>query len=107
MSLMGSKVSSFAYPWVTFNGDVHECVRESFDLAFSTMEDFPFNSLLTDRHLRRNAIQTVDFLVDVLCHVRWGHKPIQTIRGYLKLRSRLTSMKVFLAAKVSGKADGR
>jgi peptidoglycan/xylan/chitin deacetylase (PgdA/CDA1 family) len=107
MNLLGSPVISFAYPYGIINRDAYECVRESFDLAFSPMEDHPFNSLQTDRHLlRRNAIQTGDFLVDVLCHVRWGYKPIQTFRGYLKLRSRLTSTRVFIA-KVRGKTCRR
>jgi peptidoglycan/xylan/chitin deacetylase (PgdA/CDA1 family) len=107
MNLLGSQAISFAYPYGNYNSDVYECVRESFDLAFSTMEDFPFNSLLTDRHLaRRNGVQTGDFLVDVLCHVRWGYKPIKTIRGYLKLRSRLTSTKESIA-KLSGKIGRR
>jgi peptidoglycan/xylan/chitin deacetylase (PgdA/CDA1 family) len=107
MNLLGSPVVSFAYPYGIINRDVYECVSGSFDLAFSPMEDLPFNSLLTDRHLlRRNGVQTGDFLVDVLCHVRWGYKPIQTIRGYLKLRSRLTSTKESIA-KLSGKIGRR
>src|SRR5262249_184267 len=103
IKLLGSKVSSFAYPYGSYNSDVYECARRGFGLAFCagpTMEGF--NDLLTDRYLqRRSAVQIGDFAVDVLCRVGWGYKPIQKwgyepiqrIRARLNLRSRLNHMK--------------
>jgi peptidoglycan/xylan/chitin deacetylase (PgdA/CDA1 family) len=92
VKLVGSPVTSFAYPYGIYNGDAYECVRESFDLAFSTIEDL--NNVQTDRHLqRRIGVQKGDFLIDILCCVRWGYKPIQQIRARLKLRSHYNSIR--------------
>lgn len=100
VKLLGSRVTSFAYPYGIYNRDAYECVCECFDLAFSTIEDFNYPQ--TDRHLqRRIGVQTGDFLVDILCSVRWGYKPIQMIRARLKLRSRFNSIKKSIA-KVIG-----
>lgn len=93
--LLGSPVISFAYPYGIYNGDVYECARRGFDLAYCagpTMEGF--NDLLTDRHRqRRIEVKTDYFVGDVLWSVRWGYKPLQRIRARLALHSRLKHMK--------------
>jgi peptidoglycan/xylan/chitin deacetylase (PgdA/CDA1 family) len=92
VTLLESPVTSFAYPYGAYNRDAYECARENFDLAFSTIEDL--NYVQTDRHLqRRTGVQTGDFLIDILCSVRWGYKPIQIMRARFKLRSRFNSIK--------------
>jgi peptidoglycan/xylan/chitin deacetylase (PgdA/CDA1 family) len=94
--LVGSRVSSFAYPYGSYNKDVYECVREVFDVAFCAGDTTEgFNCRLTDRHLqRRNEVQSGGSLVDIWCIVQWGCNPIKNIRGRLRLRSRLKRIMV-------------
>ncbi len=72
--LLNRVPAAFAYPWGRFNRAVHHCVRDTFDLAFSTRRGI--NSRRTDRHLlRRAAIRPNRSMLDFACRVRFGLNP--------------------------------
>ena len=72
--LLNRVPSAFAYPWGRFNQAVHDCVRNAFDLAFSTRRGINFRR--TDRHLlRRAAIRPNRSMLDFACRVRFGLNP--------------------------------
>lgn len=74
-TLLDRVPAAFAYPWGRFNQAVHNCVRDAFDLAFSTRRGI--NSGRTDRHLlRRAAIRPNRSMLDFACRVRFGINPV-------------------------------
>jgi peptidoglycan/xylan/chitin deacetylase (PgdA/CDA1 family) len=90
-NLLGSPVTSFAYPYGAYNQTVNTCARGAYSLTFRADETNPgINYLCTDPHdLQRTMIHPKDSLADLECRVRWGHSPIQEMRERLRLRSRL------------------
>lgn len=89
--LLNARVRSFAYPFGFHTPEAVEAVRETFDLAFGIDPQEPgINYLPTDRHLlQRAGVNPGDSMLDLACYVHLGHSPIQTLRGRVRLRSRL------------------
>ncbi len=89
--LLKAPVSSFAYPFGFHNEEVVDCVRDTFDLAFSIEpRERGINHLLTDPHLlQRTMVQPDDLVIDVALRVHAGYSPIQRLRTRLKVRTRL------------------
>ncbi|MBI2815517.1 MAG: polysaccharide deacetylase family protein [Acidobacteria bacterium] len=92
--LIGTPVTSFAYPYGLHNRDVVECVREHFQIGFGITDGA--NVLRTDEHiLRRNLITQGDSWIRFQAVVRWGWPvqtilhPIQRLRAAIRLRTRL------------------
>jgi peptidoglycan/xylan/chitin deacetylase (PgdA/CDA1 family)/GT2 family glycosyltransferase len=86
--ITGSPVISFAYPYGASNAAVAHCVREHFDLAFTT--DDGLNTLGTDPCLlHRNTVFSFDTPLDLEFLVRLGWNPIRRLRSQLRIRSRL------------------
>jgi peptidoglycan/xylan/chitin deacetylase (PgdA/CDA1 family)/glycosyltransferase involved in cell wall biosynthesis len=90
-SLLGSPVTSFAYPYGSFNPMVSNRVREAYGLTFRADETSPgINYLCTDPHdLQRTMIHPKSGLLGLECCIRCGHDPILELRERLRLRSRL------------------
>jgi peptidoglycan/xylan/chitin deacetylase (PgdA/CDA1 family) len=104
-SLLGSPVTSFAYPYGAYNQIVKACARGAYSLTFRADETTPgINYLCTDPHeVQRTAVHPQDSLADLECRIWWGHSPLQEIRERVRLRSRLRR----LACAVRGrKAPG-
>ncbi len=89
--LLGSPVTSFAYPYGSYNQAAYDCARGAFDLTFLADEKTPgINHLMTDPHLlQRTMVQPGDTLVDLECRLRWGYSPFQEMRARIRPRSRL------------------
>jgi peptidoglycan/xylan/chitin deacetylase (PgdA/CDA1 family) len=89
--ILGSAVTSFAYPYGSYNQAVYECARGAYRLTFRADEKTPgISYLCTDPYdLQRTMVHPEDGLADLECRVRWGHSPIQEMRERLRLRSRL------------------
>lgn len=69
--ILGSSVSSFAYPYGAQNDAVRELVGTNFGLAFGTMEGINFPP--SDRHLlQRLCIGPNDPLIEFALIIRWG-----------------------------------
>jgi peptidoglycan/xylan/chitin deacetylase (PgdA/CDA1 family) len=85
--LLGSSVTSFAYPYGAHNEAVREQVRVGFDLGFSTTEGINF--LPSDRHiLRRNYVGPNDSLFEFGLNVRWGGRnTVRDVRFPAELNS--------------------
>jgi peptidoglycan/xylan/chitin deacetylase (PgdA/CDA1 family) len=90
-NILGSPVTSFAYPYGSYNQAAYDCARGAFDLTFRADEKTPgVNYLVTDPHLlERIMVQPGDSLADLECRVRWGHNPLHEMRARVRLRSRL------------------
>jgi peptidoglycan/xylan/chitin deacetylase (PgdA/CDA1 family) len=90
-STIGSTVTSFAYPYGSYNKAAHNCAAEAYDLTFLGDEKTPgINHLTTDAHfLQRTMVQPGDTLADLECRLRWGHSPIRELRTRLRLRTRV------------------
>jgi peptidoglycan/xylan/chitin deacetylase (PgdA/CDA1 family) len=89
-AIVGSRVLSFAYPYGFRNPVVDDDVRKSYDLAFLADDVETLNYLDTDPwHLRRIMVQPNDYWMDLLCRVKWGPSPFQTLRRVLRPRARL------------------
>lgn len=66
--------ATFAYPWGSFNKTAHNCVRNAFDLAFSTRRGLNFRG--TDLHLmRRSAVHANRSILDFASRVMFGSNP--------------------------------
>jgi peptidoglycan/xylan/chitin deacetylase (PgdA/CDA1 family) len=66
--------TTFAYPWGSFNKAAHQCVRNAFDLAFSTRRGLNFRG--TDLHLmRRSAVHANRSMWDFASRVMFGCNP--------------------------------
>ena len=90
-SLLGTRVSSFAYPYGFHNQAVDDCVRGAYDLAFLAEDKVEgLNHLLTDPiQLRRTMVQASDSVWEVVDgRARWGLNPVERLRHRLRLRSR-------------------
>jgi peptidoglycan/xylan/chitin deacetylase (PgdA/CDA1 family) len=86
-SILGTRVSSFAYPFGFWNEEVRASVRESFDLAFNCEEGR--NQIDTDPYrMHRTMVQRGDLLLDLACRVRLGRSPLMALRSRLRVRSR-------------------
>ena len=74
---------AFAYPWGFVNKSVYNCVRDAFDLAFSTRRGL--NSFITDPHLlRRGAVYANRSRLDFACRVMFGLYPLGKLEWILK-----------------------
>jgi peptidoglycan/xylan/chitin deacetylase (PgdA/CDA1 family) len=86
-AIVGTRVTSFAYPYGFWSEEVRANVRESFDLAFTCDEGL--NQIDTDPLLlRRTMVQPGDLLLDLACRVHFGWSPVTALRSRLRLRSR-------------------
>ena len=86
-AIIGTRVTSFAYPYGFWSEEVRARVRESFDLAFTCEEGL--NQIDTDPLLlRRTMVQPGDLLLDLACRVHFGWSPVTALRSRLRLRSR-------------------
>ena len=102
-TLLGSRVVSFAYPYGFLNSAVVNCVKKSYDLAFSAGNQYEgLNHLLTNPHvLSRTMVQTNDSLLDLECRARWGYSPILRLRTRLRLGTRIRSAANFVSGRHS------
>jgi peptidoglycan/xylan/chitin deacetylase (PgdA/CDA1 family) len=84
--LLGIPTAAFAYPYGAFNDAVRDCVKDYFELAFTTEEGLndPGTDLYT---LRRTMVASNDTQIDFACRLRLGWNPIQRVRSRLRLRS--------------------
>jgi peptidoglycan/xylan/chitin deacetylase (PgdA/CDA1 family) len=86
--LLGTRVTSFAYPYGYYDDLVRRQVAGAFDLGFTA--DKGLNTLRTDLHLlRRTMVQRSDSLVDLESRLRVGWSPYERVRDRVRLRSRL------------------
>lgn len=86
--LLGTRVTSFAYPYGRYDDVVRRHVASAFDVAFTA--DKGLNTLRTDLHLlRRTMVQPSDSLVDLESRLRVGWSPYERVRDGVRLRSRL------------------
>lgn len=84
-SLLGSRVSVFAYPYGYYSEAVRKHAEEIFDLAFTLDEGL--NGLSTDSYLlHRTKVYPTDTLIDLAFYVKLGWSPIPRLR---RLRERL------------------
>jgi peptidoglycan/xylan/chitin deacetylase (PgdA/CDA1 family) len=75
--------TSFSYPWGTFNQAVQNCVRNTFDLAFSTRRGINFRG--TDPHLlRRSQVHPDRSKLDFACRVNFGLNPLAKFDALFK-----------------------
>jgi peptidoglycan/xylan/chitin deacetylase (PgdA/CDA1 family) len=73
-AIINRRPTTFAYPWGSFNKAAHQCVRNAFDLAFSTRRGLNFRG--TDLHLmRRCAVRTNRSMLDFAIRVLFGSNP--------------------------------
>jgi peptidoglycan/xylan/chitin deacetylase (PgdA/CDA1 family)/glycosyltransferase involved in cell wall biosynthesis len=88
--ISGCPVTSFAYPYASYNQMVYECAQGAYDLTFRGDEKTPgINFLCTDPHdQQRTMVQPGDWLADLECRVRWGHSPLMELRSRLRVRTR-------------------
>lgn len=88
--ILDAPVTSFAYPFGSYNQAVEECARRAFGITFRADEQTPgVNYLHTGQfNLQRTTVHPTDSLADLECRVRWGYSPIHERRGRLRLRSR-------------------
>ncbi len=90
-TMIEAPVTSFAYPYGSYNAAAAACVQRHFDLGFTTDEGV--NTLRTDRSLlRRVTVFDWDTLLEFELMVRLGWNPIRRLRGRLKIRSRLSGI---------------
>jgi GT2 family glycosyltransferase/peptidoglycan/xylan/chitin deacetylase (PgdA/CDA1 family) len=88
--LLGTRVTSFAYPYGRYDDVVRRHVASAFDVAFTA--DKGLNTLRTDLHLlRRTMVQPSDSLVDLESRLRIGWSPYERLRDRVRLRSRIRS----------------
>lgn len=77
--ILGTQVSSFAYPYGYYSDAVKKQVGKVFDLAFTC--DDGINVVGTDPHLlRRTMVRPNDTLVDLVFYLRQGSTPINHLR---------------------------
>ena len=89
--IIGSPVTTFAYPYGPYNEAAEACVRRHFDLGFTTDEGV--NTLRTECSLlRRVTVFDWDTLFEFGLMLRFGWSPIRRLRGRLKIRTRLSGM---------------
>ncbi|MGD0345830.1 MAG: polysaccharide deacetylase family protein [Terracidiphilus sp.] len=77
-NLLGTPVTSFAYPYGFYNDAVRELMQAHFGLAFTSIDGINFSR--SDQHLlRRIYIGPNDPLIEFSLSIRWGGK--RAIRG--------------------------
>jgi len=97
-AILGTRVTSFAYPCGFWNEEVRASVRESFDLAFTCEEGR--NEIDTDPYrMHRTMVQRGDFLLDLACRVRLGWSPLTALRSRLRVRSRFRKVANWLGGR--------
>jgi peptidoglycan/xylan/chitin deacetylase (PgdA/CDA1 family) len=97
-AILGTRVTSFAYPYGFWNEEVLASVRESFDLAFTCEEGL--NDIETDPYrLHRTMVQRGDLLLDLACRVRRGWSPLTVLRSRLRIRSRFRKAANYLRGR--------
>jgi peptidoglycan/xylan/chitin deacetylase (PgdA/CDA1 family) len=98
-AIIGTRVTSFAYPYGFWSEEVRASVRESFDLAFTCEEGL--NQIDTDPLLlRRTMVQPGDLLLDLACRVHFGWSPVMALRSRLRLRSRWRNAASYLRGQI-------
>ena len=84
----GVPTVSFAYPFGYLNDTVVQATRNRFALAMSC--DDGLNDLATDSCLlRRTMVRPFDTVADIELRAALGWNPLENIRGFLRVRSRL------------------
>lgn len=83
--IIGTGVTSFAYPYGRWNDEVRARVRESFDLAFTCEEGVNDDAIGRDR-LRRTMVLPGDWPVDFACRARFGWSPVTALRTQIASR---------------------
>ncbi len=87
-TLLGRRVTAFAYPYGRYVQAVSDIARGAFEVAFTT--DPGLNDLSTDPFLlRRSCVGLRDSVVDLECLLRWGLRPLQRMRSKIGLRRHL------------------
>jgi peptidoglycan/xylan/chitin deacetylase (PgdA/CDA1 family) len=85
--LLDRPVTTFAYPYGSFNDQVREVVGRCFDLAFGLVEGL--NDAATDRtRLRRTMVQPGDTMLDLVLRAQLGRSPLQHVRARARVRDR-------------------
>jgi len=101
----GVPALSFAYPFGYLDDTVVEAARNRFAMAMSC--DDGFNDLATDPCLlRRTIVRPFDTVADIELRAALGWNPLENIRGFLRVRSRLrTTLKAArrLAQRIGAK----
>lgn len=70
--------AAFAYPWGLSNKAVRECVRRTFDLAFSTRRGMNWSR--TDPYqMRRSCVRPNRSMLDFACRVTLGLSPLSKL----------------------------
>ena len=77
--MIGAPVTSFAYPYGKYNGELASVVAQNFSTAFTIEEGLNDRSIPLSA-LHRTMVQNNDSLVDVLLRARYGKSVIQRLR---------------------------
>lgn len=91
IEILGTRPTSFVYPYGCYNAAVVRCVRKSFDLGITCDEGV--NSLDTDLHLlKRVSVSQSDTPVDVQLKAQMGWSPFLSLRSQLRMRTRWSKL---------------
>jgi peptidoglycan/xylan/chitin deacetylase (PgdA/CDA1 family) len=81
--LLGTSITSFAYPYGRFNDEVESVAAVNFSTAFTIEEGLNDNTIPLSA-LHRTMVQRTDSLADVLLRARYGKSVLQKMRAAIR-----------------------